>query len=95
MKKIQTVLAALILAAFVFQGAALAGTVAGTVNSVDSAMKKLEISAADGTSSSVSYGDTTTWPAGVTDPSTLVGKKVSVTTDDATGSASLVSEVTA
>ena len=46
---------------------------------------------ADGTSSSVSYADTTTWHAGVTDPSSLVGKEVSVTTDDATSKATSVS----
>lgn len=89
MKKMAMVL--VVLAAFAaFQGVAFAGTVSGTVKSVDATAKTLEVTTATGTSS-VSYGDATTWPAGVTDPSTLVGKEVSVTTDDATSKATSVS----
>ena len=95
MKKMH-VIAVMLLAAFVvFQVAAFAGTVEGEVKSVDSMAKKLEVGSADGTSSWVAYSDTTTWPAGVTDPSSLVGKKVKATTDDVTSAATSVEEVSA
>ena len=95
MKKVQMILAILVVAFVAFQGAALAGSVSGTVKSVDAAGKKLELSAADGMASSVSYSDTTKWPAGVTDPATLVGKKVTVATDDVTSTATSVEEAAA
>ena len=86
---------AVLVAAFVaFQGAALAGTVEGTVNSVDIATKSMAVSS-DAGSSSVTYADTTAWPAGVTDPASLVGKKVKVTTDDVSGQATSVEEAMA
>lgn len=78
-------LAALLVAFVAFQGAALA-SVAGKVSSVDSEVKSLQVETAEG-SSSVSYGDATEWPAGVTDPSQLVGLDVSVETDEITGEA--------
>ena len=84
MKKI---LAFLVLASVAFQGALLAGVVEGTVASVDTAAKSISVTLADGSSSDVSYSDTTTWPADVTDPATLAGKSVTITTDDATGAA--------
>jgi len=77
-----------------FQAAAFAGTVEGTVASVDSVASTLEVTTEAG-SSSVAYSATTTWPAEVTDPASLVGKSVKVTTDDATGAATSVEEVVA
>ena len=77
-----------------FQAAAFAGTVEGTVASVDAAGMTLNVTT-DAGSSSVSYSATTTWPAGVTDPASLVDKKVKVMTDDATGAATSVEEVVA
>ena len=90
MKKNQFVLALLVAVCFAFQAAAFAGTVSGTVKSVDAEAKKLEVETAEG-SSWVAYGDTTQWPAEVTDPSSLVGKNVDVTTDEA-GAATAVAE---
>lgn len=77
-----------------FQAAAFAGTISGTVAFVDSAASTLEITTDTG-SSSVTYSASTTWPAEVTDPASLVGKKVTVTTDDVTGTATSVQEVAA
>ena len=77
-----------------FQAAAFAGTVEGTVASVDAAASTLEVTT-DAGSSSVAYSAATTWPAGVTDPASLVGKKVTVTTDDVSGAATSVEEVAA
>lgn len=79
----------LVLAAF--QASAWAGAVQGTVASVDAAAQTLSISTVEG-DSSVAYTAATTWPEGVTDPATLVGKSVEVTTDDATGAATAVAE---
>lgn len=89
MKKVQMILAILAVAVFAFQAAAFAGSVEGAVKSVDPIAKKLEISAASG-SEWVSFAATTTWPSGVTDPLSLVGKQVIVTTDAASGSATSV-----
>lgn len=86
------ILAVLVMLSLAFQGGAIAGSVEGTVKSVDGAAKKLEVSTAEGASSWISYGDTTEWPAGVTDPSDLVGKKVSISTDDVTEEATSVAE---
>ena len=91
MKKFQTVLALLVVALIAVQGAALAGTVSGTIKSVDSEAKSLVVATETG-ESTVSYGDTTKWPEGVTDPSTLVDSKVAVTTDDVTGAATDVAK---
>ncbi len=77
-----------------FQAAAFAGTVAGTVASVDLAAQTLALTTDSG-SSSVSFSDTTIWPEGITDPASLVGKNVTVTTDDATGAAVSVEEIAA
>jgi hypothetical protein len=77
-----------------FQAAAFAGTVQGTVASVDSAASTLEVTTEAG-SSSVTYSVTTAWPAGVTDPASLVGTEVIVTTDDVTGEATSVEGVAA
>jgi len=77
-----------------FQAVTFAGTVSGTVASVDSAAKTLNVNT-DAGSSSVSYTDTTTWPEGVTDPASLVGEEVTITTDDAIGSATSVAEARA
>lgn len=94
MKKVQMILVVLVVALVALQGATLAGTVSGTVKSVDAVAKKLEI-ATDMGSSWVEYGDATTWPAGVTDPASLVDKTVDVTTDDVTGVATAVAEAEA
>ena len=88
MKKIAMFLLVVFVA---FQAAAFAGTVEGTVKSVDSAAMKLEVTT-DAGSSSVSYSATTTWPEGVTDPASLVDKKVTITTDDTSGAATSVAE---
>jgi hypothetical protein len=88
MKKIASFL---IVALVALQGAAFAGTVEGTVKAVDTAMKKLEVSSVTG-SSSVSYDAATIWPAGVVDPISLVGKDVTVTTNDMTATAVSVEE---
>ena len=90
MKKIAMIILTLFVA---FQGAILAAEVVGTVDSVVTIASTVAIKAVDGTSSSVSYDALTTWPVGVTDPTTLVGKKVKVTTDDVTSKAVTVSEV--
>lgn len=76
----------------VFQNAALADTVSGTVKSVDTSGKKLEIDSEKGFSW-VAYTSSTKWPAGVTDPSTLTGKKVSIDKDDLLEEARSVEEV--
>jgi hypothetical protein len=84
-----------LLVAFVaFQAAAFAGTVEGTVVSVDAAGFALALTT-DAGPSSVSYSDTTTWPEGVTDPASLVDKQVKIATDDVTGAAVSVEEVAA
>ena len=92
MKKL--VLATLLVACVAFQGRALAGTIEGTVSSVDATASSLAVSTAEG-DSNVSYSDTTTWPEGVADPAALVGKAVKVTTDDVTGEATAVEEAAA
>ena len=88
----------LLMVAFVaFQGAifaAEASAVQGTVKSVDTAAKKIEVTTATG-DSSVAYGDETKWPEGVTDPASLIGKEVKVSTDEATSAAKEVEEVKA
>ena len=89
MKKGALLLAIALVALVAFQGALLAGTVEGTVKSVDVVGKKLEVTTATGTSS-VAYTGTTTWPADVTDPSTLAGKTVKISTDDTTSEATSV-----
>ena len=94
MKKVQFVLAVLLVACVAFQGAVLAGMVEGTVSSVDATAKSLLVATAAG-DSSVTYSDMTTWPEGVTDPASLVGKTVKVSTDDATGEATAVEEAIA
>lgn len=91
MKKNQIVPALFAAVCFAFSAAAFAGTVSGTVKSVDVDGRKLEVETAEG-SSWVTYGDATQWPTGVTDPSTLIDKNVEVTTDE-TGAASGVAEV--
>ena len=91
MKK--TLTAAFVLAAFmVIQGVAFAGVIEGMLKSVDTTMKKLEITTNAG-SSRVAYTATTIWPTGVTDPASLVGRKVKVTTDDTTMNAISVKKV--
>ena len=87
-------LAVLMLALVAFQSASMAAIVEGSITSVDAAAKKLEINAASG-ASWIAFSATTKWPAGVTDPANLVGKKVKITTDDATSQATSVEEVAA
>ena len=91
MKKIAIFLLVVFVA---FQAAAFAGTIGGTVASVDTAAKTLALTTDSG-SSSVSFTDTTIWPEGVTDPASLVGKDVTVTTDDVTGAAVSIEEAAA
>ena len=80
-----------LVAAFVaFQGAAFAAVVEGAVKSVDAEAKKIQIG-----ENWITYGDATSWPAGITDPSSLVGKNVTVNTDDATSQATSVAEAAA
>ena len=87
-------LAALLIVALVaLQGVALAGTVEGTVKSVDATAMKLEVSTGDTETSWATYNADTKWPEGVTDPSTLVDKKVKITTDETTSVATSVEEV--
>ena len=85
MKKIMSLFAI----AMLLSPMAFAAMTEGTIASVDAAGKTLEIKTAEG-SSSVMFGDATTWPEGVTDPSTLVGKSVKVETDDTTKEATSV-----
>ena len=92
MKKMLAVMAVIFA---ISQTAALAATVQGTVKSVDTTAMKLEIKGSMDESSSVEYDATTKWPVGVTDPSTLVGKNVSINTDDATKKATAVEEAKA
>jgi hypothetical protein len=87
MKKILMILVA---AVALFQTAAFAAIVEGAVKSVDAEAKKIQIG-----DNWITYGDTTTWPAGITDPSSLVGKNVTVNTDDATSQATSVAEAAA
>ncbi len=58
-----------------------AETVQGTLKSVDTGRKKMEVDSARGISWVV-YTSSTKWPAGTTDPSSLVGKTVRVDKDD-------------
>ncbi len=90
MKKYISIVKALIACMIVMSISTYAGSIEGTVTSVDANAKALAIAQAEGVAT-VSYTDTTTWPADVTDPSSLVGKKVIVNTDDAAGSATSVS----
>lgn len=83
-------LASLAAAFVVFQGAAIAGMVGGAVQSVDPTTKSIVVG-----ETSVTYSDTTTWPEGVTDPESLVGENVTVTTDDATSEATSVEKASA
>ncbi len=83
----------LVVALVALQGVALAATVEGTVKSVDATAMKLEVSSGDEVSS-VTYNAETKWPEGVTDPSTLVDKEVTISTDDVTGVATSVEEAT-
>ena len=85
MKK-QLIVLTLVALCFAFQGIAWAGSVEGTLNSVDSTNQTLAVQSAEGVQE-VGYGDTTVWPADVTDPASLVGKTVTISTDDATGGA--------
>ncbi len=78
--------------ALAFQSTALADTIRGTVKSVDTSGKKLEIDSEKGFSW-VAYASSTKWPAGVTDPSTLVGKKVNINKDDLLENARSVEEI--
>lgn len=86
-------LMAVCLGAFVIGMTVEAGTVEGTVGSVDAAKKTIEVKTAGG-SSVVTYTDATKWPAGTTDPATLAASEVKVTTDDATAAAVSVETVT-
>ncbi|OGW80072.1 MAG: hypothetical protein A3G33_03985 [Omnitrophica bacterium RIFCSPLOWO2_12_FULL_44_17] len=89
MKKITLLL---IVALVILQGAAFAETLKGTVKAVDAVKKEMEIISLMGPST-IAYEDATTWPADVTDPATLVGRRVSVTTDDTTKKATSVEVV--
>ena len=91
MKKVNNILAVLATAFLMAQGAAFAGTVEGTVKSVDS-MAKTAVVTTEAGDSNVTFNADTEWPEGVTDPGTLVGKKVSVETDDATSVATSFTE---
>ncbi|HTL47558.1 MAG TPA: hypothetical protein VL688_05790 [Verrucomicrobiae bacterium] len=82
MKKAFFIVVVMLVAIASLQGVTFAASVEGTVQSVDAQQSKLEI-ATDAGSSWVAYSATTKWPAGVTDPASLVGEKVTVATDDA------------
>ena len=94
MKKVSMFLAVLMMAFVAFQGISMAAVVEGVVKSADAAAKKLEI-ASDAGASWVAFSAATKWPAGVTDPANLVGKKVKITTNDATSEATAVEEAAA
>ena len=76
-------LIAVCVSVIMFGMTSFAGSVEGTVKSVNAAKKSIEISKTEG-SSMVMYTDATKWPAGTTDPASLVGSHVKVSTDDAT-----------
>jgi hypothetical protein len=77
-----------VLAAVVLLGAnvALAASISGTVVAVDGSMSELQVSTDQGTSY-IAFSAETAWPEGVTDPASLAGKSVSITTDDESGKA--------
>lgn len=86
---------ALLLAAMfavALQASAFAAVVQGTVKSVVVAENKLELTTENG-DQNVLYTEATMWDEGVTDPSTLVGKMVAVTSNDETQAVEMVHEV--
>ncbi len=83
MKHVRLALTVIAAGLFILQGAAFAGNVQGTLLDVDPVAKTLSVSAPEG-SSVVSYSDATIWPAGITDPESLIGQDVTVGTDDTT-----------
>ncbi|MFZ5801592.1 MAG: hypothetical protein ACOY3K_00565 [Candidatus Omnitrophota bacterium] len=83
MKKTLQVVVLLVVAVVMLSGVSYAATVEGAVVSVDAEAMALEVATVDG-SVQVNYVDTTVWPEGVTDPTTLVGQNVVVEQDDVT-----------
>lgn len=74
-------------------GSVYAGSIEGVVKNVDAAAKKLEISHTPGSTTVIGYQDSTKWPAGVTNPLTLLGKQIKVQTDENNTTATSVEEV--
>ena len=83
--------AALFAVAFL-QFSAIAAEVEGTVKSVTAAETKLELTTEAG-DQVVTFSADTKWDEGVTDPATLVGKKVKVTSNDETKAVESVLEI--
>jgi hypothetical protein len=75
------------------QALAFAGSAEGSIKSVDAKLNKLELSSSAGTSSWIAYNAETKWPSGVTNPETLVGRQVKITSDDTTQAATSVEEI--
>ena len=92
MRKLIILLSLFLVLFTTLQSAVFAEMVQGMLKSVDSGSKKLEIDAENGISK-IAYTDSTKWPAGVNDPSTLVGKKVTVNNDDLLEQALSVEEI--
>ena len=86
MKKMLAILAIVVLA---MQGAAWAEMVQGKVEAVSAVTKKIKIETDKGLSS-VGFTAETKWPEGVTNPASLVGKKISIETNES-GEATAVS----
>ena len=74
MKKL---LVMLLVALVMFQGAAMANMVSGTVKSVNQTENKIEVANSSGESNWIWYGSDTKW-SGVTSPAELQGKSVEI-----------------
>lgn len=95
MKKHSMLSAILALAMVLSASAAFAAKVEGTIQAVDGTAMKLEVANAAGETSAVWYDAATSWPEGVTDPAGLIGKSVTITTDEASEKATSVEEAAA
>lgn len=85
MKRKPALLVLIIACVFSLQGLAVAGDedldiYEGTVKTVESGTRKIELSTSSGRMW-VSYDENTKWPEGVVDPSILAGEDVKVTTE--------------
>lgn len=78
--------------ALALQATAFAAVVQGTVKEVKAEEKALVLTT-ETEEKTVTYSEATMWDEGVTDPATLVGKPVAVTSNDETGAVEMVHEI--
>ncbi len=74
------------------QTSVYAENIQGTLKSVDTSQKKMEIDTEKGMKF-IAYTSKTRWPSGITDPSEMAGKNVAVEEDDLLEEARSVAEV--